>query len=63
MSSVRNLATDFRKVRVSWQNLAVGMRIPIFYDRQNPNRQIALFAAYYEVALREDNRRKIALNR
>jgi hypothetical protein len=50
----------FSKVRTSWKNLAVGMRIPIFYDRQNPKRQIALFAAYYEAALREDSRRNIA---
>lgn len=39
----------FSKVRVSWDNLVAGMRVPIFYDRQNPKTQIASFAAYYEV--------------
>jgi hypothetical protein len=43
------LGDRFSKVRISWDNLVSGMRVPIFYDRQNPKTQIASFAAYYEV--------------
>jgi Protein of unknown function (DUF3592) len=41
------------KIRTSWKLLDVGMRIPVFYDPYNPKKQVALFAAYYEVELRE----------
>jgi hypothetical protein len=41
------------KVRTSWKLLDVGMRIPVFYDPYNPKKQVALFAAYYEVRLHE----------
>jgi Protein of unknown function (DUF3592) len=40
------------KTRTSWRLLDVGMRIPVFYDPYNPKKQVALFAAYYEVKLR-----------
>ena len=43
------LGDRFSKVRISWDNLVAGMCVPIFYDRQNPQTQIASFAAYYEV--------------
>jgi hypothetical protein len=43
------------KVRTSWEPLDVGMRIPVFYDPDNPEKQVALFAAYYEVELREQS--------
>ncbi len=42
----------FSRLKISWRNLTVGMRVPIFYDRKNPKRQIVLFAAYYEVPLK-----------
>jgi hypothetical protein len=41
------------KIRTSWNLLDVGMRIPVFYDPYNPKKQVALFAAYYEVELRK----------
>jgi hypothetical protein len=41
------------KIRTSWKVLDVGMQIPVFYDPYNPKKQVALFAAYYEVELRE----------
>ncbi|HWX38403.1 MAG TPA: DUF3592 domain-containing protein [Candidatus Sulfotelmatobacter sp.] len=41
------------KIRTSWKLLDIGMRIPVFYDPYNPKKQVALFAAYYEVELRE----------
>jgi hypothetical protein len=41
------------KIRISWKPLDVGMRIPVFYNPYNPKQQVALFAAYYEVELRE----------
>jgi hypothetical protein len=41
------------KIRASWKGLDVGMRIPVFYDPYNPKKQVALFAAYYEVELRK----------
>ncbi|MGD0906602.1 MAG: zinc ribbon domain-containing protein [Candidatus Acidiferrales bacterium] len=34
--------------------LDVGMNVPIFYDRQEPKKQVALSAAFYEVALPEE---------
>jgi hypothetical protein len=40
------------KVRTSWKLLDVGMRVPVFYNPYNPKKQVALFAAYYEVDLR-----------
>jgi hypothetical protein len=43
----------FSKIRTSWTLLDVGMRIPVFYDPDNPKKQVALFAAYYEVELPE----------
>lgn len=43
------------KIRTSWKVLDVGMRIPVFYDPYNPKEQVALFAAYYEVELREQS--------
>ena len=43
------------ETRTSWKLLDVGMRIPVFYDPNNPKKQVALFAAYYEVALREQS--------
>ena len=43
----------FSKIRTSWKVLDVGMQIPVFYDPYNPKKQVALFAAYYEVELRE----------
>jgi hypothetical protein len=43
------------KTRTSWKLLDVGMRIPVFYDPYNPKKQVALFAAYYEVELREQS--------
>jgi hypothetical protein len=30
-------------------NLSPGMTVPVFYDRENPRRQVALCAAFYEV--------------
>ena len=36
-----NQVKTFSKVRISWDNLALGMQTPIFYDRQNPKRQVA----------------------
>jgi hypothetical protein len=48
----------FSKVRISWDNLVLGMRTPIFYDRRNPKRQVPLFAAYYEVALLQESQPK-----
>ena len=45
------------RIRTSWKNLDVGMRVPIFYDRQNTKKQVALFAAFYEAALPRDSRR------
>ena len=41
------------KIRTSWKLLDVGMRIPVFYDPYDPKKQVALFAAYYEVESRE----------
>lgn len=41
------------KIRTSWKLLDPGMRIPVFYDRYKPKKQVALFAAYYEVDVRE----------
>jgi hypothetical protein len=41
------------KQRTSWKLLDVGMRIPVFYDPYNPKKQVAAFAAFYEVELRE----------
>ncbi len=43
----------FSKIRTSWSHLDVGMRIPVFFDVYNPKKQVALFAAYYEVELPE----------
>lgn len=42
----------FSRTRVSWKLLGLGMRIPVFYDPSNPERNVALFAAYCEVKLR-----------
>jgi len=33
----------------SARELVVGMSMPVFYDRQNPKKQVALCAAFYEV--------------
>ena len=33
----------------SARELVVGMSMPVFYDRENPKRQVALCAAFYEV--------------
>jgi uncharacterized protein DUF3592 len=41
------------KIRTSWKLLDVGMGIPVFYDPYNSKKQVALFAAYYEVELRK----------
>jgi hypothetical protein len=34
--------------------LSVGMNVPIFYDAQNPKKQLALCASFYEVVLPRD---------
>jgi hypothetical protein len=41
------------KIRTSWKLLDAGMRIPVFYDPCHPKTHVALFAAYYEVDVRE----------
>lgn len=33
------------------RKLSVGMNVPVFYDPQNPKRQLALCASFYEVTL------------
>lgn len=33
------------------RKLSVGMSVPVFYDPQNPKRQLALCASFYEVVL------------
>ena len=39
------MTTDYSR------QLLVGMSVPIFYDRQQPKKQVALCAAFYEVVL------------
>ena len=34
--------------------LSAGMKVPIFYDSQNPNKQVALCSSFYEVRLPQD---------
>jgi hypothetical protein len=38
------------------RQIAVGMNVPIFYDRQNPKKQLALCASLYEVVLPGDEK-------
>ena len=49
----------FSKIRTSWTLLDVGTRVPVFYDPYNPKKQVALFAAYYEIELSGQAGRKV----
>jgi hypothetical protein len=42
------------------QKLMEGMRVPVFYDRENPTRQVPACGTYYEVILREGGTRETA---
>jgi hypothetical protein len=42
------------------QKLQEGMRVPVFYDRENPNRQVPACGTYYEVIQREGGTRETA---
>ena len=42
------------------QKLVEGMRVPVFYDRENPNRQVPACGTYYEVIQPEGGTREAA---
>jgi hypothetical protein len=42
------------------QKLQEGMRVPVFYDRENPNRQVPACGTYYEVISLDDATRQTA---
>jgi hypothetical protein len=38
------------------QKLTEGMTVPVFYDRENPNRQVVACGAFHEVVLKEEGK-------
>jgi len=47
--------TFSRRTRDTAGQLLVGMTVPVFYDRQDPKKQVALCASFYEIALPGQN--------
>jgi hypothetical protein len=39
------------------RQLSVGMNVPIFYDPQNPKKQLALCASFYEVVISSEEQK------
>jgi hypothetical protein len=55
--------TGERLSDIAWYGspiLSVGMRLPVFYDRDNPDKKVAVCASFYEVVLTGRSRKALA---
>ena len=52
MSSQRRMGETFSRMTTdNARQLLVGMTVPVFYDPDEPKKQVALCASFYEVVM------------